>query len=64
MIAEENNCLNCMSLKRGECCGGKSVCEFFKYSPSINEGQKKIWRQSNRFSDTNSIDAYFPNKEE
>jgi len=37
------SCSNCMSMKNGDCLGGKSICEFYRNSPSISQEEMASW---------------------
>ncbi len=39
----EKSCDNCMLKKRGDCSWGASVCEHYKYSPSVSASETKYW---------------------
>lgn len=42
-MSDKKSCKNCMVMKRGECLGGKNVCEFYRYSPAMTEEMKRTW---------------------
>lgn len=42
-MLDEKSCKNCMEMKRGECVGRKTICEAYKYSPSMTEEDKRNW---------------------
>ncbi|NCB42144.1 MAG: hypothetical protein EOM59_05945 [Clostridia bacterium] len=37
------SCNNCMKMKNGECLGGKSICKFYRNSPSISQEEMASW---------------------
>jgi len=48
-MGEERSCDNCRLKRRGECFGGKSVCQDYKYAPTMTEEQEKAWPKEMRY---------------
>ncbi len=46
---EERSCDNCRLKRRGECFGAKSVCQDYKYAPTMTEEQAKAWPKEMRY---------------
>lgn len=46
---EERSCDNCRLKRRGECFGSKSVCQDYKYAPTMTEEQEKAWPKEMRY---------------
>ncbi len=43
VVEIEKSCNSCMVLKRDECIGKKSICEYYKHSPSISKEEINNW---------------------
>ena len=42
-MSDTKTCKNCMEMKKGECLGRKTICEHYRYSPTMTEEMKRTW---------------------
>jgi hypothetical protein len=41
--SSRETCKNCMEMRKGECIGKQSICEFFRYAPNISKEELDNW---------------------